>query len=147
MSVEYTVVCRNQLPARAGGWNLAIGPVVISETLRPPEQRDADELAKSALNLTATGHNSALAFQLACEVASAYRGYVVSDEGDELRADFLHESPAQLDADGLVTRLKRLVEDEMADTEAHRQAAAQQWHHQLAIDASLQRDNDWSDIA
>lgn len=111
MSLEYTVVCREALPQRPGGWVLSVGVVQIA-----PQPSGAGTLAIGEpgvlqLKVSSDSAEHSVAEALAMVLARAGRGAVALPDGSRVLEDFKDFPSAKTTASEIEQKLRQMVED------------------------------------
>ncbi len=150
MSLDYYVVCRDSLPARAGGWSLTVGPVAISE-VNAAEHGAAVKAAGGAavqlLVLNCPSAGGTVAEAMGMVLARAARGAVVYEDGPEVLDDFKELPPSKATAADLEQKLGEVISQAR---EASAQEAAQEKAEfddlEKTDPRAVKEANDWSDV-
>ena len=111
MSLEYTVVCREALPQRPGGWQLSLGPVSIAPQPTSKGTLAIGEPGVLQLKVSSASPGESVAEALAMVLARAGRGAVALADGSRVLEDFKDFPSAKTTATEIERKLREMVED------------------------------------
>lgn len=111
MSLEYTVVCREALPHRPGGWLLSVGAVQIAPQATGKGTLAIGEPGVLQLRVSSEAAEHSVTEALAMVLARAGRGAVALADGSRVLEDFKDFPSARTTASEIEQKLREMVED------------------------------------
>jgi hypothetical protein len=126
MSLNYSVVCREKLPARADGWTLQVGPVQVAESADVKAAALAGVPGGAVLALVGDTDSESMVEAVGLMLARVSRG-VVLREGKTVTEDCRDLPAPKLDAEGLLDALEELTKETTLPPKAAPSAEADDW--------------------